>query len=122
MDEVRSFLFTKFRPEFLNRLNDIIIYHTFTPEQVERIVELEFAGLVGMLSDQDITATLSDEARQKLAREGYTFELGARPLQRIIEKEIVTKLSVDIITGVVKTGDRVSITVKDDEYAFAVER
>jgi len=122
MEEVRSFLFTKFRPEFLNRLNDIIIYHAFTPEQVERIVELEFDGLVGMLDDQNIAATLSDEARQKLAREGYTFELGARPLQRIIEREIVTKLSVDIITGAVKTGDRVNITVKDGEYAFAVER
>jgi ATP-dependent Clp protease ATP-binding subunit ClpB len=122
MDEVRAFLFTKFRPEFLNRLNDIIIYHTFTPEQVERIVELEFAGLVGMLDDQNITATLSDEARKKLAREGYTFELGARPLQRIIEKEIITRLSVDIITGTVKTGDRVNITVKGDEFAFAVER
>ncbi len=121
MEEVRSFLFSKFRPEFLNRLNDIIIYHAFTPEQVERIVELEFAGLVGMLDDQNITASLSEEARHKLASEGYTFELGARPLQRIIEREIVTKLSVDIITGAVNPGDRVSITVKDGEYAFAVE-
>lgn len=121
METVRSFLFTKFRPEFLNRLNDIIIYHAFTPEQVERIVELEFAGLVGMLDDQNITATLSEEARHKLASEGYTFELGARPLQRIIEREIVTKLSVDIITGAVNPGDRISITVKDGEYAFAVE-
>lgn len=120
MEQVRSFLFSKFRPEFLNRLSDIIIYHAFTPEQVEKIVELEFDGLISMLKDQNITATLSKEARKKLAREGYTFELGARPLQRIIEREIINKLSVDIITGTIKAGDQVSITVKKGSYAFTV--
>jgi ATP-dependent Clp protease ATP-binding subunit ClpB len=120
MEAVRSFLFTKFRPEFLNRLNDIIIYHAFTPEQVERIVELEFAGLIGMLKDQNISATLTEEARKKLAADGYTFELGARPLQRIIEREIVNKLSIDIITGDIKAGDRIDVSVKDDKYVFTV--
>jgi len=122
MDQVRAFLFSKFRPEFLNRLTDIIIYHAFKPEQVEKIVELEFDQLIGMLKDQNVTATLSDEARKKLARDGYTFELGARPLQRIIEREIINKLSVDIITGDVKAGDRISIDVKDDGYKFTVSR
>jgi len=118
MDDVRTFLFSKFRPELLNRLNDIIIYHTFTQEQVEVIAGLEFNNLCGMLEDQRIEATLSDEARAKLARDGYTFELGARPIQRIIEKDIINKLSVDIITGNVKPGDKVSIDVSGDEYVF----
>jgi ATP-dependent Clp protease ATP-binding subunit ClpB len=121
MEQVRSFLFSKFRPEFLNRLNDIIIYHAFTPEQVERIVELEFDGLIGMLKDQNIDAQLTPEARKKLAADGYTFELGARPLQRIIEREIVNKLSVDIITGEIKAGDTVNINVADDGYVFTVD-
>jgi ATP-dependent Clp protease ATP-binding subunit ClpB len=121
MEEVRSFLFSKFRPEFLNRLNDIIIYHAFTPEQVERIVELEFDQLIGMLQDQNIDARLTPEACKKLAADGYTFELGARPLQRIIEREIINKLSVDIITGEIKTGDTVNISVADDHYVFDVE-
>ncbi len=118
MDEVRQFLFTKFRPEFLNRLNDIIIYHTFTPEQVETIVGLEFEQLGAMLKEQNITAELSPEARAKLARDGYTFELGARPIQRIIERDIINKLSVDIITGSLAKGDHVLIDVKDDSYVF----
>lgn len=121
MDEVRQFLFSKFRPELLNRLNDIIIYHTFTPAQVEVIAGLEFNNLGEMLKEQNITATLSEKAKKKLAKDGYTFELGARPIQRIIERDIINKLSVDIITGVLKKGDNVSIDVKKDEYVFVTK-
>lgn len=120
MEEVRSFLFTKFRPEFLNRLSDIIIFHSFTQEQVEKIAGLEFKGLCKLLEDLNIEATLSNEARHKLAVDGYTIELGARPIQRIIEQEIVNKLSVDIITGNVSAGDSVKIDVKDDAFVFTV--
>ncbi|MFH1686351.1 MAG: AAA family ATPase [bacterium] len=121
MDEVRGFLFTKFRPEFLNRLNDIIVYHSFTPEQVEKIAALEFDNLADLLSDQRIKAKLSDEACKKLATDGYSIELGARPIQRIIEQEIVNKLSVDIITGKVAPGDEISIELADGDYVFRVE-
>jgi ATP-dependent Clp protease ATP-binding subunit ClpA len=120
MEEVRAFLFTKFRPELLNRLNEIIIYHSFTPEQVEKIAALEFVQLRSLLDDLNIDAHLSDKATKKLADEGYTIELGARPIQRIIEKQIINKLSVDIITGQVKPGDDVRIDVKDDDYVFTV--
>jgi len=118
MEEVRSFLFSKFRPEFLNRLTDIIIYHTFTPEQVETIAGLEFNGLSKLLDDQDIEAELSDAARAKLGRDGYTFELGARPIQRIIEQQVINRLSVDIITGNVSPGDSILVDVKDDAFVF----
>jgi len=121
MDELRTFLFSKFRPELLNRLNDIIIYHTFTQEQVEVIAGLEFENLCGMLKDQNIEATLSPEAKAKLAKDGYSFELGARPIQRIIEKDIINRLSVDIITGNIKAGDRVQIDVAGDGYVFTKE-
>jgi ATP-dependent Clp protease ATP-binding subunit ClpB len=118
MEEVRSFLFAKFRPEFLNRLNDIIVYHSFTQEQVELITGLEFKGLCDLLKDQDIKAELSDVARKKLAADGYTIELGARPIQRIIEKDIINRLSVDIITGKVSPGDHVMVDVDGDGYSF----
>jgi ATP-dependent Clp protease ATP-binding subunit ClpA len=121
MEAVRSFLFTKFRPEFLNRLNDIIVYHTFTPEQVEVIVGLEFKQLSAMLKDQNISAKLSAAAQKKLATDGYTFELGARPLQRIIEREIINKLSIDIIMGEIRPGDRVTIDISNGEYVFSRE-
>jgi ATP-dependent Clp protease ATP-binding subunit ClpA len=122
MDDVRTFLFSKFRPELLNRLNDIIIYHTFTQEQVEVIAGLEFDNLCGILKDQNIEAVLSPAAKAKLAKDGYTFELGARPIQRIIEREIINRLSVEIITGDVKAGDRISIDVSGDGYEFTKEK
>jgi ATP-dependent Clp protease ATP-binding subunit ClpB len=118
MEKIRTFLFTKFRPEFLNRLNDIIIYHTFTPEQVKKIAALEFRQLAALLKDQDIEASLSPAALEKLARDGYSIELGARPIQRTIERDIVNKLSVDIITGKVVPGDNILVDVKDDGYIF----
>jgi ATP-dependent Clp protease ATP-binding subunit ClpA len=118
MDEVRSFLFTKFRPEFLNRLTDIIIYHTFTPEQVEVIAGHEFKAVGALLEDQEIEAELSDTARAKLAKDGYTFELGARPIQRIIEQSIINRLSVEIITGDIRPGDRILVDVKNDAFVF----
>ena len=121
MEEVRAFLFSKFRPEFLNRLNDIIIYHTFTQEQIEKIAALEFKQLCVLLKDQNIKAELSDVALKKLSHDGYTIELGARPIQRTIEKDIINKLSVDIITGNVSPGDEVVIDVKDDAYVFTVK-
>ncbi len=120
MEEVRSFLFGKFRPELLNRLNEIVVYHSFTQEQIHKIVSLEFKQLHLLLEDLNIEASLSEEATTKLAKEGYSPELGARPIQRIIEKEIINKLSVDIITGNVKPGDSVSIDIEDDEYVFSV--
>jgi len=118
MEKVRSFLFTKFRPEFLNRLNDIIIYHSFTQEQVEKIAALEFNQLNVLLKDLDISAELSSEALKKLGRDGYSIELGARPIQRTIERDIINKLSVDIITGTFAPGDDIYIDVREDEYVF----
>ncbi|PKK84992.1 MAG: hypothetical protein CVT49_00175 [candidate division Zixibacteria bacterium HGW-Zixibacteria-1] len=121
MEEVRGFLFSKFRPEFLNRLNDIIIYHTFTQEQIEKIAALEFKQLCVLLKDQNIKAQLSDDALKKLSHDGYTIELGARPIQRTIERDIINKLSVDIITGNVSPGDEIMIDAKDDAYVFTVK-
>ena len=118
MDEVRGFLFTKFRPEFLNRLNDIIIYHSFTFDQVEKIVKLEFDNLCSLLRDQEITAELTPVAQHQLAEDGYTVELGARPLQRIIEREVINKLSVEIITGAVGSGDHILVDYADGAYRF----
>jgi ATP-dependent Clp protease ATP-binding subunit ClpA len=118
MDEVRQFLFSKFRPEFLNRLNEIVIYHPFSQEQVKTIVGHEFKALSKLLEEQRIEATLSEEAREKLASDGYTFELGARPMQRIIEKEIINRLSIDLITGNIEPGDKVLVNVKDGAYTF----
>ncbi len=121
MEEVRSFLFSKFRPEFLNRLNDIIIYHSFTQEQIEKIAGLEFKNLCDLLKDQNISATLTDNAQKKLAQDGYSPDLGARPIQRTIERDIINRLSVDIITGNVSPGDDILVDVKDNQYIFVTQ-
>jgi len=74
-----------------------------------------------LLKDQNITATLSVEARKKLARDGYTVELGARPIQRTIERDIINRMSVDIITGAIRPGDHILIDVKEDAYQFVTQ-
>jgi ATP-dependent Clp protease ATP-binding subunit ClpB len=121
MEEVRTFLFSKFRPEFLNRLTDIIIYHSFTQEEIEKIAALEFNQMSKLLTDQNIQAILSPEAQKKIATDGYTIELGARPITRTIERDIINRLSVEIITGEITSGDVIRIEVKDDKYAFVKE-
>ncbi len=118
MDEVRQFLFTKFRPELLNRLNDIIVYHPFTAEQVEVIAGHEFKAVNDLLAEQNITAELSDTARKRLATDGYVPDLGARPMQRTIEQDIINKLSVDIITGTVRPGSHVIVDHDGTQYTF----
>jgi ATP-dependent Clp protease ATP-binding subunit ClpB len=122
MDEIRRFLFSKFRPEFLNRLSEIIIYHTFTKEQVERIAGLEFDQVTQMMKEQRIDIELSEESVAKLSADGYSFELGARPIQRIIERDIVNQLSVKIITGEIAPGDSVRIELENGSYVFNTTR
>ncbi len=122
MEEVRSFLFGKFRPEFLNRLNDIIVYHSFTQQQIEKIAVLEFETVNNMLKEQNITAVLTPAAKTKLSHDGYVPDLGARPMQRTIERDIINRLSVDIITGAIASGDRVLVDVQNDAYIFTTEK
>ena len=116
--EVMEFLQAKFKPELLNRLTEVIIFHTLGVEQIKKIVDLQFAEVEKLLSDRKVRISLTAEARSKLAEEGYSFEMGARPVQRLIDKEILNPLSVSLIDGAYKEGDLINISVEDKKFVF----
>ncbi len=94
-----------FRPEFLNRLDEIIVFHSLSEEQLKQIVDIQLAGLRARLEERHVTLELSDAARTLLVRSGYDPTYGARPLKRAIQREIETPLAKRILSGEVRDGD-----------------
>ena len=109
---------TKFRPEFLNRLDEIIVFHRLQRAEMGRIVDIQFARLQKLLADRKITATLDDAARTWLANQGYDPQYGARPLKRVIQKSVQDTLAAMILEGTVKDGDNVRIGVQAGAIAI----
>jgi ATP-dependent Clp protease ATP-binding subunit ClpB len=114
MDALRA----HFRPEFLNRVDEIIIFDRLSEEDLKKIVEIQLRRLAKRLEQQKITLELSDAAKQLLAREGYDPVYGARPLRRTIQKEILDPLSIDILEGKVREGQTVKIDARNGALEF----
>jgi ATP-dependent Clp protease ATP-binding subunit ClpB len=93
-----------FRPEFLNRLDEIIVFHALDQEHLKQIVDIQLAGLRSRLSERHIELELTDAARTRLVREGYDPVYGARPLKRAIQREIETPLAKRILGGEIRDG------------------
>ncbi len=107
-----------FRPEFLNRVDEIIIFDRLSEDDLKKIVEIQLGRLAKRLEQQKITLKLSDSAKELLAREGYDPGLGARPLRRTIQKEILDPLSIDILEGKVREGHAVQVDAKNGALVF----
>jgi ATP-dependent Clp protease ATP-binding subunit ClpB len=110
MQEVRS----RFRPEFLNRLDEIILFHRLGRAQMDGVVSVQIARLQKLLSDRKISLELDDKARAWLARTGYDPVYGARPLKRVIQRALQDTLAEQILEGLVKDGDQVHISAGKD--------
>jgi ATP-dependent Clp protease ATP-binding subunit ClpB len=98
-----------FRPEFLNRVDDIIVFHRLEREHMGAIVDIQIARLEKLLRERDISLDLTREARQWLALEGYDPAYGARPLRRVIQREVQDKLADEILAGRIADGMRVRV-------------
>ena len=107
-----------FRPEFLNRVDEIIIFDRLTEDDLKKIVEIQLRRLSKRLEQQKITLDLSDAAKELLAREGYDPVYGARPLRRTIQREILDPLSIDILEGKFREGQTVRVDAKDGALEF----
>ncbi|HYY15001.1 MAG TPA: ATP-dependent chaperone ClpB [Chthoniobacterales bacterium] len=114
MDALRA----HFRPEFLNRVDEIIIFDRLTEDDLKKIVEIQLRRLSKRLEQQKITLDLSESAKQLLAREGYDPVYGARPLRRTIQKEILDPLSIDILEGKIREGQTIHIETRDGVLEF----
>ncbi len=104
---------TKFRPEFLNRIDEIILFHRLQRADMATIVDIQIGRLQKLLADRKLTVSLDDKARTWLANKGYDPTYGARPLKRVIQKSVQDPLAEQILAGKIKDGDKVAITVRD---------
>ena len=116
---VTEALRSHFRPEFLNRVDEIIIFDRLDDRQITRIVDIQLKRLVERLESKDISLQLTAAAKRFLAKEGYDPEYGARPLRRVIQREILDPLSLEILDGKFHEGDRITVDVSDDHLAFS---
>ncbi|MEI8316055.1 MAG: AAA family ATPase, partial [Verrucomicrobiota bacterium] len=115
----------QFRPEFINRVDEIVIFHKLGIDEIKQIVDIQLLRVVKRLADQHIALTVTDAAKALLAREGYDPVFGARPLKRVIQRKLLDTLSLEILAGKFKDGDRLKADVDkraEDQLAFSLVR
>jgi ATP-dependent Clp protease ATP-binding subunit ClpB len=117
-DKVLEALKTSFRPEFLNRVDEIVIFHQLSWENIKRIVDIQFTGLKKRLAGRHLEVELTDEAREKLAEIGFDPAYGARPLKRAIQRQVLDPLAVAVLEGRFKDGEVIKVTVRDGDITF----
>jgi ATP-dependent Clp protease ATP-binding subunit ClpB len=114
-DQVMGELRTHFRPEFLNRVDDIVLFKPLTLQEIERIVDLQIADLRRRLADRRLTLELTEPARELIARQGYDPVYGARPLRRFIQHQVETKIGRALLAGDIPDGSTITLDAAADE-------
>jgi len=107
-----------FRPEFINRVDDVVVFHPLGKEHIRRIVDIQLGYLHQRLADRDMRIVLTDAARDKLAEAGFDPVYGARPLKRAIQQQIENPLAREILEGKFKPGDMIEVGVREDSLEF----
>jgi len=110
-----------FRPEFLNRVDETVIFHTLSKNDILKIVDIQIKGLEHRLKGINIGLKITDSAKKLLGDKGYDPVYGARPLKRVLSKEIETPISKKIIAGDIPEGETLSIDAKNDQFVFIVK-
>ena len=120
-DAVLEILRDHFKPEFLNRIDDIVIFHQLTRDEIKSIIDVQLERLRQMLIERGVQIILDDSAKELLAEEGYDPMFGARPLKRAIQTLLQNPLAVKLLKGEIQTGQTVRVTADGDEIKFASE-
>jgi len=119
---VKEELKKHFRPEFLNRIDETIIFHRLGREDLRRIVDIQVATLRKRLADREITLELSDEASDRLANEGYDPMYGARPLKRLIQQQIENPLARRLLSGEFGPGATIHVGADTNGFSFSANQ
>jgi len=114
MDVVRA----SFKPEFLNRLDEIILFNRLEEKHMSKIVSIQLLRLEELLKEKNITLQMDDKAKSLLAKQGYDPIYGARPLKRVIQQNIQNALAEKILSGELNDGDNIKISAKDECFEF----
>jgi ATP-dependent Clp protease ATP-binding subunit ClpB len=117
-EQVRNVVRAHFRPEFLNRVDEIILFHRLKREHMGKIVDIQMARLAKLLADRKITLQLDDKAKEWLGQKGYDPAYGARPLKRIIQKYVQDPLAEMLLEGKIHDGETVKIIAGKDGLMF----
>ena len=117
-DKVMAELKKHFRPEFLNRVDDVIIFQSLDEDELAKIVETQLGRLEKRLAQQNLTLDVDKAAKLLIAKEGYDPQFGARPLKRAVQEMLLNPLSMKLLEGEFKPGDKVKVTAKDGELVF----
>ena len=116
--QVLGLLRKSLRPEFLNRIDEIIVFHSLSFEDIKKIVDLQFEDVNKRLVEHDMNASLTENARDYLAKEGFDPTFGARPIKRMIQRLITQPLANEILKGTFRTKDNIRIDIKDEKMVF----
>ena len=116
--KVKEALKAHFRPEFLNRIDETIIFQQLTREDLVRIAEIQIKHLQQRLAARDMTLTLTDQAKERLAKKGFDPAYGARPLKRLIQQEIENPLAKRILNGEFAPGDKIVVDASGEVLTF----
>ncbi len=117
-NEVFELLKQSIRPEFLNRIDEIIMFTPLNRDEIRDIVDLQFVGVQKSLAEMGISIEASDEALDWLSELGYDPQFGARPLKRVIQKRILNELSKQILAGTVDRDSKIKLDVFDHQFVF----
>jgi ATP-dependent Clp protease ATP-binding subunit ClpB len=111
-----------FKPEFLNRVDDVVIFHQLSQEQIGHIIDVQLERLRAMLAERNLTLVLEPSAKELLMREGYDPSYGARPLKRAIQSYIQNPLAVKLLQGEILPGQTVRVSAKGDTMEFKTDQ
>ncbi|HIZ28312.1 MAG TPA: ATP-dependent Clp protease ATP-binding subunit [Candidatus Adamsella sp.] len=117
-DTVMEEMKKAFRPEFLNRVDDIIVFAHLNKDEVRKIADIMLNDLIKRIKEQDLTMEVTDEVKDYLAKDGYSENYGARPLRRLIQKKIEDPIAEEILTGEYKHGDTIRLKLDNDRIVF----
>ena len=107
-----------FRPEFINRVDELIVFHSLSEEEIRRITELMLKQVADRLEEQEIRLTWDESVTEKLAKDGYDPKFGARPLRRLIQRTVEDTLSEELLSGQIRLGQEIVLTVKDGKVVI----
>ncbi|HEV7763884.1 MAG TPA: AAA family ATPase, partial [Thermoanaerobaculia bacterium] len=111
----------KFRPEFINRIDDIIVFHSLTLSEIKQIIGIQLKKLEAIIRERGLTLDISDSAKEHLAREGYDPAFGARPFKRVLQRQIIDPLAMRLLEGTFKANDTMFVRMMDGELELSLE-
>jgi ATP-dependent Clp protease ATP-binding subunit ClpB len=120
-DKVQEEVKANFRPEFINRIDEQIIFHSLAPEDLDKIIEIQLSYLEEKLAEQDLEIELTAAAKEKISQLGYDPVYGARPLQRVIQKYIKDELALELLDGSIDEGDQIVVDYNKNQFDFIVK-